>query len=265
MALAGVGSAVLAAGLSGCGNPPGHETAPAQPAIAPVRVSAAELARLPRATTFARIRSAPVDQDPFALTGGLVVHPLTPQVLYAGPGKQPVAVLPVTELGGPTWVPVVQASPGWDRVLLPSRPNHATGWIFTGGTERSRLEIRRSAYLIRIQIGARKLSVDDAGGSLGTWTVAVGAAGTPTPAGRTFLLASLAPPRPTYSPLILPLGLHSNALSTFGGGPGTVGLHGWPNPSVFGHAVSNGCVRVPPAALHVLSGIPLGTLVLITR
>jgi hypothetical protein len=34
---------------------------------------------------------------------------------------------------------------------------------------------------------------------------------------------------------------------------------------VFGHAVSNGCVRVPAAALRVLSGVPLGTLVLITR
>jgi len=95
--------------------------------------------------------------------------------------------------------------------------------------------------------------------------VAVGAAGTPTPVGRTFLLALLAPPRPTYSPLILPLGLHSTALSAFGGGPGTVGLHGWPDPSVFGRAVSNGCVRVPAAALHVLSDIPLGTLVLITQ
>ena len=265
VALAGAGAAVLAAGLSGCSHQPGHETAQAQSAVAPVRVSAAELARLPRATTFTRIPAAPLDQAPFALTGGLVVHPLEPQVLYAGPGKQPVAVLPATELGGPTWVPVVQASPGWGRVLLPSRPNRATGWIFTGGTERSRLEIRRSSYLIRIQIGARRLSVDDSGRSLGTWTVAVGAAGTPTPAGRTFLLALLAPPRPTYSPLILPLGLHSNALSTFGGGPGTVGLHGWPNRSVFGHAVSNGCVRVPAAALHLLSGIPLGTLVLITR
>jgi lipoprotein-anchoring transpeptidase ErfK/SrfK len=265
VALAGVGVAVLAAGLSGCSHQPGRQTAPAQSAVAPVRVSAAELARLPRATTFARIRSAPADQAPFALTGGLVVHPREPQVLYAGPGKQPVAVLPATELGGPTWVPVVQASPGWDRVLLPSRPNRATGWIFTGGTGRSRLEIRHSSYLIRIQIGARKLSVDDGGRTLGTWTVAVGAPRTPTPAGRTFLLASLAPPRPTYSPLILPLGLHSNALSAFGGGPGTVGLHGWPDPSVFGHAVSNGCLRVPPAALHRLSGIPLGTLVLITR
>ena len=107
-------------------------------------------------------------------------------------------------------------------------------------------------------------SVDEDGQSLGTWTVAVGAPGTPTPAGRTFLLALLAPPHPTYSPLILPVGVHSNVLSTYGGGPGTVGLHGWPDPSVFGRAVSNGCVRVPPAALHVLSGVPLGTLVLIT-
>ena len=92
-----------------------------------------------------------------------------------------------------------------------------------------------------------------------------GRCGNPDTAGRTFLLALLAPPRPTYSPLILPLGLHSNALSTFGGGPGTVGLHGWPDPSAFGHAVSNGCVRVPAAALHLLSSVPLGTLVLITR
>ena len=104
IALAGAGAAVLAGGLSGCSHQPGRQTGQAQPVVAPVRVSAAELARLPRATTFTRIRSAPADQAPFALTGGLVVHPLQPQVLYAGPGKQPVAVLPATELGGPTWV-----------------------------------------------------------------------------------------------------------------------------------------------------------------
>ena len=88
--------------------------------------------------------------------------------------------------------------------------------------------------------------------------------GTPTPIGRTFLLALLAPPHPTYSPLILPLGFHSNTLDTYGGGPGTVGVHGWPDPSVFGRAVSHGCVRVPAAVLHVLSEVPIGSLVLIT-
>jgi lipoprotein-anchoring transpeptidase ErfK/SrfK len=264
VALVGAGAVVLVTGLSGSGRHFGHEAASARPAIVPVGVPAEELARLPRATTFARIPAASPDRDPFAVTAGLVVHPLMPQVVYAAPGKRPIAVLPATELGAPTWVPVVQSSPGWDRVLLPSRPNGGTGWIFTGGTEGSRPEIRRSSYLIRIVTGARKITVDDGGRSLGTWTVAVGAPRTPTPTGRTFLLALLAPPHPTYSPLILPLGFHSNALSAFGGGPGTVGLHGWPDPSVFGHAVSNGCVRVPAAALRVLSQVPLGSLVLIT-
>jgi lipoprotein-anchoring transpeptidase ErfK/SrfK len=259
----GVSVVLLFTGLRGCGYTFGYGGY-GQPVVAPVSVSAAELARLPRATTFTSVPAAPLDQDPFAATDGLVVRPLTPQVVYVAPGKRPIAVLPATELDGPTWVPVVQSSPGWDRVLLPSRPNRATGWIFTDGTAGSQLEIRHSAYLIRIEIAARKLSVDEDGGSRGTWTVAVGAPGTPTPPGRTFLLALLAPPQPTYSPLILPLGVHSSVFSAFGGGPGTVGVHGWPDPSVFGHAVSNGCVRVPAAALHMLSGIPLGTLVLIT-
>lgn len=256
------GAALLFTGLRGCSIEPGSG---AVSIVAPVPVSAAEFARLTRATTFTRIPAAAPDQDPFAVTDGLVLHPLTAQVVYAAPGGKPVAVLPSTQLDGPTWVPVVQGSPGWDRVLLPSRPNRATGWIFTAGTAGTGLDVRHSPYLVRIEVGARRLSVEEGGASLGTWTVAVGAPGTPTPVGRTFLLALLAPPSPTYSPLILPLGAHSNVFSTFGGGPGTVGVHGWPDPSVFGHAVSNGCVRVPATALSVLSRIPLGTLVLITR
>ncbi len=255
---------MLAATFSGSGQPPGNAAAGAQRVVPPVGVSAAELGRLPRATTYTSIPAAPGDPAPFAVTGGLVVHPLTPQVVYAGPGKPPVAVLPATELGGPTWVPVVQSGPGWERVLLPSRPNRATGWIYTAATDGSQLDTRRSAYLVRIEVSARKLSVYDGGQPLGMWTAAVGAPGTPTPTGRTFLLALLAPPHPTYSPLILPLGFHSNTLETYGGGPGTVGVHGWPDPSVFGRGVSHGCVRVPAAALHVLSQVPLGSLVLIT-
>jgi lipoprotein-anchoring transpeptidase ErfK/SrfK len=233
--------------------------------VQPVRVSTAEFAKLPRATTFTSIPVAPLDPPPVAATSGLVVRPLTAQVVYAGPGKPPIAVLPATELGGPTWVPVVQASPGWERVLLPSRPNRSTGWIYTAGANATRLDTRRSPYLVRIYVAARKLSVFLNGRSLGTWTVAVGESKTPTPTGRTFIMASLAPPHPTYSPLILPLGFHSNTLTTFGGGPGTVGIHGWPNSSVFGRAVSHGCVRVPRAALTVLSRAPLGSLVMISR
>jgi lipoprotein-anchoring transpeptidase ErfK/SrfK len=258
------GGAVLAlvAGATGCATISGNSRA--AKFVQPVQVSAAELAKLPRATTFTSVPSAPSDPAPFTVSSGLVVRPLTPQVVYAGPGKRPIAVLPATEVGGPTWVPVVQGSPGWERVLLPSRPNRATGWIYTGGAHATQLDTRRSPYLVRIYVAARKLSVLLSGRSLGTWTVAVGEHGTPTPTGRTFIMALLAPTDPTYSPLILPLGFHSNTLTTFGGGPGTVGIHGWPDPSVFGRAVSHGCVRVPGAALTILSHAPLGTLVLIS-
>ena len=184
------------------------------------------------------------------------------RVAYARPGGPPVAALPVTELKSPTWVPVVQSQPGWDRVLLPTRPNHSTGWVYLGG---GGIQTAYSAYQVKIVLATRRLTVLNAGHDLGSWTVAIGAPRTPTPAGRTFLLASLAPPQPAYSPLILPLGLHSDSLSTFGGGPGTVALHGWPDPAVFGRAISHGCVRVPATALRVLSRIPLGSPVMITR
>lgn len=263
---AGLAAALLVTAC-GAGGPapagPGATAAPPAP-VSPVRVSAAVLARLPRATTYTTIPTAPGDPAPFAHTSGLVVHPRSPQIVYAGPGQRPVAVLPDAELGGPAWVPVVQTSPGWERVLLPSRPNHATGWIYTGGTRAAQLDTRRTSYLVLIDLHARTLRVYDGGQLLGRWTVAIGARGTPTPTGRTFLLASLAPQHPTYSPLILPLGFHSNTLTTFGGGPGTVGLHGWPDPSVFGHAVSHGCVRVPATGLRVLSRVPLGSLVVIS-
>jgi L,D-transpeptidase catalytic domain len=249
--------------LSGCGTTGATGSRAASSAtVQPVRgVSAAELARLPGATTFGRLRGAPLDPDPFSPETGVVIHPTVTRTVYAYPGGRPVAVLPRSELSSPTWVPVVQSRPGWDRVLLPTRPNRSTGWIFLGG---GGLQTAYSAYRIEIDVPAYRLTVLDGGRRLGSWTVGVGAPGTPTPTGRTFLLASVAPRHPTYSPLILPLGVHSRTLSSFGGGPGTVGLHGWPDPGVFGHAVSHGCVRVPSAALRVLARIPLGTPVAIT-
>jgi lipoprotein-anchoring transpeptidase ErfK/SrfK len=264
-AAAGIAAAVLVAGCGHGGASPAHTASPAaSPAAAapvpPRQVSAAQLATLPQATTFARLHGAPADPDPAALTSGLVVHPRTTQAVYATPGGPPVAALPSTELGSPTWVPVVQSRPGWDRVLLPARPNHASGWISTNGRA---LQSAETPYVISVNLAARQVTVLDGGQQVGSWTVAVGAATTPTPTGRTFLMASLAPAHPTYTPLLLPLGAHSDTLDTFGGGPGTVALHGWPDTSVFGHAITHGCVRVPSAALQVLSQVPLGSLVLI--
>ncbi|MGC5011124.1 L,D-transpeptidase family protein [Streptosporangium sp. DT93] len=238
--------------------------APREPAgerIAPVPVSAARMARLPDATTYATLRRVPRDPDPFRPVDGPVVHPRRDRVVYARPGGPPVAVLPRTQLSGPTWVPVVERLPGWDRVLLPSRPNRSTGWLHTGG---GGLRVVRSGYRVEVELAARRLTVFRGDREAGSWPVAVGAPGTPTPRGRTFLLASLAPVPATYSPLFLALGAHSGTLETFAGGPGTIALHGWPDRAAFGRAVSHGCVRVPPAALRLLSRVPLGSPVMIT-
>jgi lipoprotein-anchoring transpeptidase ErfK/SrfK len=236
--------------------PPAAKTA----AVLPARVSAAQLARLPMATTFGRSPAAPQDPDPFKPETGIVLHPTANEVVYVRPGGPPVAALPTTELGSPTWVAVVQSQPDWDRILLPTRPNRSTGWIYLNDKG---LVTAYSAYRVEINLAAYRLTVLDAGRSLGSWTVAVGARATPTPAGRTFLLASIAPVHPTYSPLILPLGVHSDTLTTYGGGPGTVGLHGWPDTAVFGRPVSHGCVRVPATTLRILSKVPLGSPVMI--
>ncbi|MBB2913998.1 lipoprotein-anchoring transpeptidase ErfK/SrfK [Streptosporangium becharense] len=229
--------------------------------IDPVPVPAARRARLPVATTYATLRRAPRDPDPFGPMSGLVVHPTADRVVYVRPGGPPLAVLPPAQLEGPTWVPVVERRPGWERVLLPSRPNRSTGWIHTGG---GGLRSARRTRRVEIGLAARRLAVFDGDRRLGSWRVAVGAPGTPTPRGRTFLLASVSPARPTYTPRFLALGAHSGTLRTFAGGPATVALHGWPDEGVFGRAVSYGCVRVPSAALRVLSRLPPGSPVTIT-
>ena len=264
---ASAAAVALAALVSGCGrgqpvgSPPTFTKSPAATSATPRPVTAAELTHLPQATTYRHLTGAATDPEPFAAGSGLVVHPREPWVVYSSPGGPPEAVLPSTEMSSPTWVPVVQSQPGWDMVLLPSRPDRSAGWV---STDNGALETAHTPYLVQVSTGTRRLTLRKNGASLGTWHVAVGAPGTPPPPGRTFVLASLVPAQPTYSWLILPTGAHSNSLETYGGGPGTVGLHTWPDPSVFGHAVSHGCVRVPAAGLKMLSHVPLGSLVMIT-
>jgi hypothetical protein len=218
---------------------------------------AVSLNKLPAATTAAAFPDAPLDPHPLEATDGEVVHPLRTLPVYSQPGRGAFAKITPTQMGD-VWPPVVARSGGWSQVLLPSRPNGSVGWLRTSDVTR-----RTTPYLIRVHVGSRELALYDEGSLVGTWPIAVGAPGTPTPTGRTFLLGSIVDENQPYSPVILPLGTHSDTLDSYGGGPGTVALHGWPDDSVFGNAVSHGCVRVPADALDQLTEVPLGTLVLI--
>ncbi|GAA3144368.1 L,D-transpeptidase [Nonomuraea roseoviolacea] len=248
-----VGAALVAMSLA-ASIPAAAAASPATPAAAGSVTATA----LPAATTFTQVNGLPQDTDTYGKLSGLVVHPARTVAVYAQPGGTPAATLPAKQLGSQTWVPVVEARKGWYRVLLPSKPNHVTGWISAKGLKKA-----RSRHRAIVKLGTKQLIVMNASKKLGTWTVAVGGPETPTPVGRTFLLALMSPKKKTYSPLILPLGTHSQTLDTFGGGPGTVAFHGWPDRKVFGKAVTHGCVRVPAGALKVLARLPLGTPVLI--
>ncbi|MEV8371148.1 L,D-transpeptidase [Kribbella sp. NPDC056861] len=216
-----------------------------------------DLTVLPGSSTQTTIAAAPLDPEPFGGTDGLVVHPRTQTALYSAPDAEPFAKIGPTQFG-PTWLPVVSKLDGWLQVLLPSKPNRSTGWVRDEGLDRA-----SSAYLIRVHTGSRTIELFENGKSLGSWKAGVGAKATPTPSGRTFLLGSIVDSKRSASPIVLPLGAHSPTLDTFGGGPGTVAIHGWPRPDVFGAAISAGCVRVPKVALSKLQKVPLGTLVLI--
>lgn len=218
-----------------------------------------DLSRLVASTTDATLPRASKDTDPLGVTDGVVVHPRRTLPLHAAPGRRPFAKITPRQTGD-TWLPVVDRQQGWSQVLLPSRPNGSTGWLRT-----AELVQRQTPYLIRVHVGSRQLELIRDGDLVGSWSVAVGAPETPTPTGRTFLLGSIVDRDQSYSPLILPLGSHSDTLDSYGGGAGTVALHGWPDASVFGGAISHGCVRVPADALEQLRQVPLGTLVIVDQ
>lgn len=216
-----------------------------------------DLAVLPESTTHTTVDTAPLDSGPSVPTEGAVVHPRQELAVFGSPGGPAIARIGPEQVGQ-TWLPVIAEQPGWVQVLLPSRPNGSTGWLPDTG-----LDHAVSPYLIRVHLRSLSMELFSQGGLLGEWTIGIGKESAPTPTGRTFLLGSFSDTEQQYSPVILPLGSHSPTLDSFGGGPGTVAIHTWPTDDVFGARSSEGCIRVPPAALDQLTEVPLGTLVLV--
>jgi len=87
-----------------------------------------DLSTLIGSSTQTTITTAPLDSEPFAGTDGLVVHPRAETALYSAPDADAFAKIGPTQFG-PTWLPVVEQTDGWVRVLLPSKPNRSTGWL----------------------------------------------------------------------------------------------------------------------------------------
>ncbi|MET8150957.1 L,D-transpeptidase [Actinoplanes sp. NPDC049668] len=226
----------------------------ARPAVVDIPPAAPAPPGLPVIDYLTGPRGLPADAGPLSTTG---VQPAGNLVVYDAPGGRPRAVLPPVISGLPVVLPVVSRRSGWVAVLMPTA-NRRMGWLpphgWSARTLRDHLVVRRRAHeLTWFRDGVRRQS----------WTVATGAAATPTPLGRTFVLGRTGTRGGAYAGLdALVLGSvpeDRDAVAWSLRGAHT-GVHGWRSDAAFGRSVSNGCVRMPPAGQRkLLRNIAPGT------
>lgn len=184
--------------------------------------------------------------------------------VYAEPqADQPQSALtnPI-QSGAPLTFLMRERQGDWLRVLLPLRPNGATGWIKV-----SQVRLTSHHFKIQVFLAAHKLVVTDNGATILDTPAGIGKSDTPTPGGLYFTKELLQPPNPNgaYGHFAYGLSGYSNVLTSFNGGDGVIGIHGTNDPSGLGTDVSHGCIRISNEAIDMLVGrLPLGVPVEIT-
>lgn len=147
----------------------------------------------------------------------------------------------------------------WLRILLPIRPNEASGWVRMGAVTTHRLRER-----IVVDLSERSLRYFRDGELTDRFSVGIGTSTTPTAVGTFFVWAQVPQASATgpYGVFALGLSGFSPVLKDWPGG-GRMAIHGTPNPADRGQMVSHGCVRVYNTDMARLRHVPLGTPVVI--
>jgi lipoprotein-anchoring transpeptidase ErfK/SrfK len=147
--------------------------------------------------------------------------------------------------------------PGWYRVQLAVLPNGTQGWVRAWAVDVYRVPTR-----IVVDLSERRLRLYRAGRVVFQTPVAVGAAATPTPPGRYFVNErwTLRDASGPFGPAALGISAHSVALQDVWVEHGPIAIHGTNEPGSIGEAASNGCIRVPNAAMRTIFPLaPAGT------
>ncbi len=111
----------------------------------------------------------------------------------------------------------------WLRVRLPARPNRASGWIRADFAK-----LRATNYRIEVSVGRRVVRLLYRGREIRRYGAVVGTSFWPTPRGLFAVSERVLQPDPAgfLGPWALLLTAFSPTLTSFGGGPGQVALHG---------------------------------------
>lgn len=176
--------------------------------------------------------------------------------VYSAPDGTATETLSNPQPSGAPLVLLVAATKGsWLQVHLAQRPNGSTGWI-----KAAAVTLHTLAYSLKASTQSRTLALYKHGALVKTFTVATGTGGTPTPHGSFYITELLAPTNAGYGPYAFGLSAFSDALTSFGGGPGQIGLHGTDDAASIGKAASHGCIRLANPDITELAGLlPLGT------
>jgi hypothetical protein len=134
-------------------------------------------------------------------------------------------------------------------VQLPQRPNGRVGWI-----DARFVRVSWSPWRIEVNRSSDRAQLLHDGHPVRTFSVDVGTRATPTPAGLFAVLYAVpSDPGASFGAWILGLSAESNALFSFDGGPGRIGLHGRDRASdakPLGVLGSHGCVRFTNEAIR---------------
>lgn len=209
-----------------------------------------------------------LDDDPFgALTGESARPRAAGAPVFAGPSGQPIAFLPRDLTFDGTTMPVIQREENWVRVLLVGRqayPSQGSSAQVTGWLRASDVEIVPSEATVEVNLTARTIDIVREGVAERIATdFGSGVAETPTPSGRTYIMTTRVEPSFGYTrgyPLVY-LAVQSPTLDGFGGA--TVAVTAFHYHDERSGILSNGCLRVDPAAIEKLAALPLGTPVII--
>jgi lipoprotein-anchoring transpeptidase ErfK/SrfK len=179
--------------------------------------------------------------------------------VYANEGDaEPAQTIANPNANGVTIVFLVDDSQGpvnpntdeYIPVYLPVPPNQSKGWVKSEDVVASANE-----WSVRVEVGARQLTVFRAGEQVVQTPAGVGRAGRETPQGTYFIRESILVSDENGNPYPNgPYGPYAFGISGFSDDPeiiaefgpdSSVGIHGTNDPSSIGQEVSSGCIRIP--------------------